>query len=142
MANTQHDTSKYTDFGRLLDALLTKKKMSYRQLAIRSGMSPNSQMSIIRACRGESTPERRHVLAWATILEATPDQRKALLATFHYDEDARLLEHHLEEANARIALLEHRVEELERENALLLQNQKDDSGGRSGASFPKEDGLA
>lgn len=110
MAKTQHDTRLYTSFGLLLNELLAQKRMSFRRLALESGMSGTSQMSIIRACRGESVPTREHVLAWAKILEATPAQRNRLLEAFGYDDDLRQA---YEEALARIAELEQRVKELE-----------------------------
>lgn len=124
MVKTQHDTSKYSSFGILLDKLLAQKKMSFRQLAITSGMSASSQMSIIRACRGESIPKREHVLAWAEILDTTNEQRKALLDAFGYDDRNEQLLLELEEARKRIADLEHQVSELEGENAFLRGDLK------------------
>ncbi|HEY1351172.1 MAG TPA: hypothetical protein VGF67_16250 [Ktedonobacteraceae bacterium] len=109
MAKKRHDTSLYTPFGLLLDELLAKKSMSFRRLAIESGMSATSQMSIIRACRGESVPQRGHILAWARVLEATPEQRKRLLDAFDYDDDLRQA---YEEALERIAELERKLEGL------------------------------
>lgn len=111
MVKTQHDTSRFTSFGLLLDKLLQNKQMSYRQLAIASGMSAKSAMTIIRACRGESTPERENIFKWCAVLEATPEQRRALLHAFHYTEDEQGSA--LEQACAHIA-------ELEQERDVLL----------------------
>ena len=46
MAKKKHDTTKFTLFGLLLDELLTQKKMSFRRLAIESGMSATSPNSV------------------------------------------------------------------------------------------------
>lgn len=120
MVKTQHDTSRFTSFGLLLDELLQHKKMSYRGLAIASGMSATSAMSIIRACRGESTPEWGNILKWCEVLEATPEQRRALLGAFHYREDEQ--ESDLEQARTRIAELEL---ELEQANARIKALEQD-----------------
>jgi transcriptional regulator with XRE-family HTH domain len=127
MVKTQHDTSRFTSFGLLLDTLLHKKKMSYRGLAIASGMSATSAMTIIRACRGESTPEWGNILKWCEVLEATPEQRRALLGAFHYKDDEQ--ERDLEQAHARIAELEQdlvqanmRIRELEQALAQLKKS--------------------
>ena len=129
MVKTQHDTSKYTSFGLLLDELLLKKKMSYRQLAIASGMSATSAMTIIRACRGESVPEWGNILKWCEVLEATSDQRRVLLLAFHYTEEEQessleqarahivVLERELELANTRIRKLEQDLDQLKKRNA-------------------------
>lgn len=127
MVKTQHDTTKFTPFGLLLDDLLQQKKMSYRQLAIESGMSENSAMTIIRACRGKSTPEWVNILKWCEILEATPEQRRALLGAFHYQDDEQ--ESDLAQAHTRIAELEQdlvqanaRIKELEQDLAQLKKS--------------------
>ena len=84
MAKLKRDTSDYTAFGHLLDELCIQRGMSFRQLAVKSGMSEKSHMSIIRACRGTSVPQRENVLAWSAALEATAEQRAKLLHYFHY----------------------------------------------------------
>jgi len=119
MAKTQHDTSRFTSFGRLLDELLQQKQMSYRQLAIASSMSATSAMTIIRACRGASTPERGNILKWCEVLGATSEQRHALLHAFHYTEDEQVSD--LEQARTRIAELEQERDALLATSALQVQ---------------------
>jgi transcriptional regulator with XRE-family HTH domain len=87
MAKLKRDTTGYTPFGLLLDELCKKKKMSFRKLAVESGMSLESHTTITRACRGESTPKRENILAWSRVLDATADERKSLLKAFHYTDD-------------------------------------------------------
>lgn len=127
MVKTQHDTSHFTSFGLLLDELLQTKSMSYRQLAKASGMSEKSAMTIIRACRGKSTPERENIIKWCEVLGATPEQRHTLLQAFHYIDDEQ--DRDLIQAHARIAGLEQnlvqantRIKELEQDLAQLKKS--------------------
>ncbi|GCE32167.1 hypothetical protein KDA_76510 [Dictyobacter alpinus] len=50
MAKLKRDTSEYTNFGHFLDKLCIQRGISFRQLAVKSGMSERSHMSIIRVC--------------------------------------------------------------------------------------------
>jgi len=84
MARLNRDTSGYTPFGLLLDRLCKEKKISFRQLAIQSGMSATSHASIIRACRGVSTPKRETILKWCEVLQAPTEVCVDLLRAFHY----------------------------------------------------------
>jgi transcriptional regulator with XRE-family HTH domain len=79
MARLNRDTSGYTPFGLLLDRLCKEKKISFRQLAIQSGMSATSHASIIRACRGVSTPKRETVLKWSQALGCDKETTNRLL---------------------------------------------------------------
>jgi transcriptional regulator with XRE-family HTH domain len=77
MARLNRDTSDYTAFGKMLDQLCKERGISFRQLAIQSGMSATSHASIIRACRGKSTPKRETLLKWCEVLQcdkATTDR--------------------------------------------------------------------
>jgi hypothetical protein len=56
--------------------------MSFHQLAAASGTK--SHASILRACRGETVPQRENILAWSAALHTTPEQRASLLHAFHY----------------------------------------------------------
>ena len=82
MAKLQRDTSAYTAFGQLIHKLCLQRSMSFRGLAAASGTK--SHASILNACQGKSVPQRETVLAWASSLQATPEQRAFLLHQFHY----------------------------------------------------------
>ncbi len=84
MARLYRDTSAYTPFGILLDSLCKEKKISFRQLAIQSGMSSTSHATIIRSCQGQSTPKRETILKWCDVLQTSSKNRAALLQAFHY----------------------------------------------------------
>jgi transcriptional regulator with XRE-family HTH domain len=84
MARLKRNTSDYTPFGLLLDRLCREKGISFRQLAIQSGMSATSHATIIRACQGKSTPKRDSILKWCEVLQASSDERASLLGAFHY----------------------------------------------------------
>jgi transcriptional regulator with XRE-family HTH domain len=84
MAKVERDISEYTAFGKLLDELCRKHSMSFRRLAENSGMSVNSAMTIVRACKGLSIPKRASILAWCRVLDATPEQQAKLLHYHHY----------------------------------------------------------
>lgn len=87
MARLDRDTSDYTEFGKVLDQLCREREISFRQLAIQSGMSATSHASIIRACQGKSTPKRETLLKWCEVLQASPDVRAVLLRAFHYTDE-------------------------------------------------------
>ena len=82
MAKTKRDTSTYTAFGRLIHELCLQQSLSFHKLAAASGTK--SHASILKACTGKSVPQRETVLAWASALQATPEQRRFLLHQFHY----------------------------------------------------------
>lgn len=84
MAKRQRDIRRYTPFGLQIHDLCVQQKLSFRALARESGMSPNSQMAIIRACRGEITPQRDTLLGWCRVLQADTAQRSWLLHYWHY----------------------------------------------------------
>lgn len=96
MAKVERNISEYTAFGRLLDELCRKHNMSFRHLAEASGMSVNSAMTIVRACKGVSIPKRASIIAWCRVLDATPEQRADLLHYHHYstpeEEESRTAE--------------------------------------------------
>lgn len=82
MAKMKRDTGEYTAFGLKIDELCLKRSMSFHQVAAASGMK--SHASIVRACQGKSTPLRENILKWCDVLQASADERIALLQAFHY----------------------------------------------------------
>jgi transcriptional regulator with XRE-family HTH domain len=76
------ETDQFTPFGHLVHELCLTRKISFQRLAHDSGMKSHASLS--RACRGETTPQRKNILAWCEVLEATSEQRKFLLHQFRY----------------------------------------------------------
>ncbi len=82
MVKLKRDVTGYTPFGMLIHDLCLKQSMSFHKLAEASGMKSNA--SILRACRGETVPQRANILAWCAALHTTPEERASLLHAFHY----------------------------------------------------------
>ncbi len=82
MAKLKRETTGYTPFGMLINDLCLQQSMSFHKLAAASGMK--SHASILRACRGETVPQRENILAWSAALNANSEQRAFLLHAFHY----------------------------------------------------------